>query len=1219
MDIYDSIKRDLKFMQDVEVAFRETIPKTYFGIDDVEDLYVDDVDISNVHNNFTLGKRKCYHLWKKGARTAIPIYYGSLVTRENNEYVDRSYVYDNLNVIYKDAPVWEELLNMVNGWYDGGWTVHTSSALPYDPEYFKCLVLDADRYKGMHKTIVDVDYDAFKWSIDVGSEAMDRPNVIRAWDINTIPEIVDDFSMRKHLIGRSKKEALFYFNFRLIPYVIHNIDKDDPIWREWLSYFLNGDHFKPDRGSYENYGSLLGHKRLEIVLMFHNRMRLMPMSAAGKAAMEEGAKFLMKDPVYNTALMKTYNGVMTQYGMAQPSEFCRGWSPAGVTTSDNPLVLSSNVSGADGYTVIDHEAVEEARAIGMRYTPKLVKLLTENMSKNSTPTNLIESLIGNATISLTGFAGSERVSTALDQFEKENFERKVPEELFTAISDVTYEMVRSSFQPLERSMMDERKRLLRLYNAGTSASSSAPPGGRYILNKKRILYSTFLSKSLAVNEDYAPMSFITSLNLNNKTANILTHPENYYMYDWNANHTRDINSGSREVRGGRATRIITPDPPSNYLLMLLGALNTVRDMGSHRTGFSNLGMNEMVGSSYVDANPHTALAPQCVATASHRSLCSQALDYSTWDRQQGGRIAEAKAHGILRVADELFPNASTELYKVHNLLKASMRDVLFLWSESVKSSYRYKIDHSVVLVDAVRSGELTTQFSNHVTNLAALRKYHESYNLVKVPKGYKPIEMAQVNVFGDDLNVVLRTRDRKPFTLADMEGYHDHTFEKAAEYEFSISKKRSMMSNVITEHIKQYFKMGDVILDVMLSSMTSERNTFREQGYMNGINLIYDIGVTIMARYAQNDKVFEDIIASMPFLEGVVYRHGTQKYHFHPTPMHLLGSGSPEILPSAIDLRTFARIITTLGEHESDVYDLMSSLNATLLSSAGASQFETQVRRILMDELGDGVVSPIWSTVFFREGDDPYDIQTKHVKLTPEGHKDYLVDRIISTLSNREKIIMNSADIIEKVLSGKLKRVKRYFSEIKFNLKNMPTTGLPNRKVNGVSELSSPYRAADLGMRKVHHVIGLSSNNVKIPSSTESLSKLLHGYGLVSQADSAKILSAAAGLGRSTTKYKQLGMDLGLTEMHASQFALRLPSLLTQYEVENASGSFTFYDTVSRTYDVSEESMNKRVGDVLTNPLSRPKSNTSSYYRLRGMLLCLYGARSGASLHATVE
>uniref|UniRef100_A0A2V0RIE7 RdRp n=1 Tax=viral metagenome TaxID=1070528 RepID=A0A2V0RIE7_9ZZZZ len=404
----------------------------------------------------------------------------------------------------------------------------------------------------------------------------------------------------------------------------------------------------------------------------------------------------------------------------------------------------------------------------------------------------------------------------------------------------------------------------------------------------------------------------------------------------------------------------------------------------------------------------------------------------------------------------------------------------------------------------------------------------------------------------------------------------------------------------------------------MLSSMTSERNTFREQGYMNGINLIYDIAVTIMARYANNDKLFEDMMINMPFMEGVSYHHGTQKYNFHPAPSHLLGSGSPEILPSAIDLRTFSRIITVLGDYESDVYDVMSSLNSTLLSTSGTTQFESQAKKILCDECGEEMISPLWGEVF-RRSDPEYVIETKHTKLTPEGHKEYLVDRVVSTLSNREKLIMNSADIIEKILTGKLKKVRRHFTEIKFNLKSIPPTGLPDRRINGVSELSSPYMAADTGMRRVHKYIGLSKSNFKFTPTTEKLSRMLKRFGLITQADSAKILSAAAGLGRSATRYRQLGRDLGLTEMHANDFAQRLPSLLTQHEIENSSGSFTFYDTVSRTYDVSEESMNVRVGDVTLNPLVRPNSSTTTYYRFRGMSLCLYAARHGLSLHASIE
>nr|UBN09121.1 putative RNA-dependent RNA polymerase [Callinectes sapidus reovirus 2] len=1215
METYSSIRRDLEHMQNVEELFRQIVPTTYFGIDKVKDIYVDDAGIKNIQTNFTLGENGCYHLYIRGQRTQRPIFLGSLVSREFNEYVTPEYKYPNLSAIYDDAPVWEPLLNMISKWYDDGWTVHKSESPAYDPNYIKCLSRDADEYKFKHKSVSEVDYDAFKWSINVSDEHMEKPHIIRAWNIDSIPEIVDEFPMRKHLIDRSKKEALFYFNYRLIPYVVHNINKDDSIWKEWLSYFLHGDHFKPDRGSYENFGSLLGHKRLEVALMYHSRLSLMPLSDRAKDAMEEGARFLMKDPTYHTAVMKKYNGVLTQYGLAEPSEHNRGWSYVGITTSDSPLVLGNNVNGADGFTVIDWDAVEEARDIGLKYTPKLVRLQLDNMKKSSSPQNLIDSLIGNAIVSLTGFAGSERVATALDQFEKEDIERKVPDELFKSISDVTYEMVRSSFQPLERASLTRRDRLLRLYNAGTSASSSAPPGARYILNKRRILYNTFLSKSMDVKDEYAPLSFTTGLNFNNKTANIITHPENYFLYDWSDNHSRVINSGSREVRGGRATRIITPDPPSNYMLMLLGALNIVRDMGSHRTGFSNLGMNEVVGSSYLDAVSHDALAPQCLATSSSRSLCAQALDYSTWDRQQGGRIAEAKADGIMRAANELFPIAETSLTDIHNLLDLPMASILYLWSKSIQSHYRYKIDHTIVSVDAVRSGELTTQFSNHVTNLAALRKYHETYNTIKVPQGYRPIEMAQINIVGDDVNVILRTTDRKPFTLKDMQAYHDHTFDKASEYEFSISKKRSMMSNVVTEHIKQYFKMGDILLDVMLSSMTSERNTFREQGYMNGVNLLYDIAVTIMARYAQNDRLFDDIVSNLPFMEGVTYRHGTQKYHFHPTPCHLLGSGSPEILPSAIDLRTFARVITVLGDYESDLYDVMSSLNATLLSTSGTTQFESQVRKILHDELGDKVVSPIWSTVFFRD-DEEYEVQTKHSKLTPEGHKDYLLDRIISTLSNREKLIMNNADIIEKILSGKLKKVKRYFKEVKFNLTHIPATGIPDRKVNGVSELSSPYRAADDGMRRVHKCIGLSRRNLKVPSVTERMSQMLKSFGLVTHADAAKILSAAAGLGRSATRYKQLGTDLGLSDMHASNFAQRLPAMLTRYEIEKASGSFQFYDTATSTYDISETSINNRVGDVTNNPMAKVNSSTTTYYRLRGMLHCVYGARMGMSLKA---
>jgi len=274
-----------------------------------------------------------------------------------------------------------------------------------------------------------------------------------------------------------------------------------------------------------------------------------------------------------------------------------------------------------------------------------------------------------------------------------------------------------------------------------------------------------------------------------------------------------------------------------------------------------------------------------------------------------------------------------------DLRNADISDVLEIVATSIESANYYKLNGSLIQVDAVRSGELTTQWSNHVTNDASIDIYIAEYNRLHS----RQIRVMAKNIVGDDLIILLRLEDAKPLDELTASNLKSVIVDYADRFHLTISPKRMVIGNNTTEHIKMFINKGMIMQDVMLTWKNSERDTFRKNSFMERVNLMYDLATTMGSRFTDMDLVMNEMFNDYSYIDGL----NRGSFTFLPTPKLFMGNGSPEVLLGAFELRNFARRVRIVNE---PLFDLMSDLCTTLLYSGGKQTFIDSVKSSLIKD-----------------------------------------------------------------------------------------------------------------------------------------------------------------------------------------------------------------------------------------------------------------------------
>lgn len=558
----------------------------------------------------------------------------------------------------------------------------------------------------------------------------------------------------------------------------------------------------------------------------------------------------------------------------------------------------------------------------------------------------------------------------------------------------------------------------------------------------------------------------------------------------------------------------------------------------------------IVGTTYTGALPHDVMAPFMCATTNDPSYFTAAFDFAQFDSSQYGLISEAHASGVERFAKGFIPDAVND--RIGRLDKTSLHRKFHIQAESYRRPLRYKANKIIADAAGVKSGELTTQLRNTATNKAHTDEVIMKFN----NKSIRKIRIKSENIIGDDKNIVFAMDDGKPLTEEVAKLLVSVARDVANENHMELSAKRTVVGNIVTEHIKIFVARGYIMQDVFLDSFASEKNSFRGMSYVDRLNTIYDIFMTMLIRSAQSPSLMELMINDMYMLDGLKSGRVT----FIPTIGVLFGLGGPEILLGAPEIRGMARFV-----HRFDVeyFNVISDLYSTLRENSGGKKFASD----LTNESGDGLVDRFWLNHFVRKnnynvmGDSRIAGKQRLLDLTPERCNRRLTDMVLETVKEPLIQVMNdTVSLINIIQRGKLTK----HSKPKYHYTNWFLFEF--KQPRGVS----PYLAADDGVQLVHSIVGLADRNTSMPESVEPVNRLLRKYphkhpSYIGGIDVLGVLSEIdAGIWGDCLR------ALDFAEEIIQPLISVVDSVMFRYLHERNVTSTSLYDNTSRTYDLSE-------------------------------------------------
>jgi RNA-directed RNA polymerase len=1221
VDFRTDLRDEIAEYKRIETNWLKAQNEIYSDYVDRGDYYIDGNESLHPDSNVFTRLRDSpgiYLVKKRREKGDDAIILGRLIIQGNpvkqraplkNDKLNEILNYTDNDIDYNNR-VWYGVFKLIDNYLIDGGSLPVVEDCIYDQAFEHNVIVDAEAAKLKHRALVTLN----TYMVEENDSGISSPTYLRAWRRSSIPDSVmlngTAFPMSTACFKRINNEANFFFFCNIFRYVEREMDLTDESWRLWVAYVVqHGDWFNMRNNNVHDCSSLLAHKRLECVIMYNDRKNVCNWGVAERQAALQHLKFVLVDPIYRTKQLKDYYGDMNQYAFARSQTNDLRWTNMGMDLSDTYLKKELDViDDRSGFNLVEDSVIERARvALTDLGVPAVFKIMNDIIYADVNKNNLRMSKFNRHLLSFVGFSGTHPISSAVSQFEDARY--KYPDTidpvLHKAISDKFFTLLKAADKGNSGTYLT---RMQRLYKGGTSSSSSAMKHIKTsieVSSRSRLLTADKLRSIFNISDSKVVQKNNIRLKLNKKTANIITDPAEFYTYNKDI-YTRAINSGSRKVRGIRAVRIITPDDPSMYTARLYAELDLVRAMARHQSLIPATGIWEVSGSSFSDALAHKVLSSQIASTSGNTSYFCIAIDYSGFDQLQFGKIAEAKADGIRKYAlTRSVENDSVDLSANVDLRYATESTVLNLVSESTASEHFYKIGDDIVRAGAVRSGQIDTTGSNHVTNDASSDVYIKAYNALHAIK----IKLVSKNVVGDDLVMVCKRCDGMPLDQKVAEDIKQVIIDFSSKFHLTISPKRMVIGNNTTEHIKMFVHKGRVMQDVMLTWKNGERDTFRKNNFMERVNFLYDMVTTMGSRFTDLDYLIAEMFKDFNYIDGL--NRGV--FTFLPTPLVFMGGGGPEVLLRAFELRNFARRLRIV---DNELFYTISKLCATMLSGRGKADFINTVKKqlILQAQTGklgrNSIVSKIWVDFFARRNDiNPDDFKYKAAfkkidtlkEFTPEGIEDYLLNRILSTVNDDLINIVNGGWMIEMILLNLLSKPDTMFPEIEWVFEGRDRLDDMN---------ITCYAAADVGMRMVHSDLGMSTVNIRIKEAVSAVDSVLKSLEdtvplAINGEDVLKMCQAAP-----KGMVNEVLELLGFPRLIAESLGRRIPRLLAKYELEGKSSSFTYYDSMSRTYDSSDLAIDSCVRFIETVDT---KVRTRSYEiaRLYGYATVIYYSRRG--------
>nr|UJQ87629.1 MAG: VP1 [Seadornavirus sp.] len=1057
------------------------------------------------------------------------------------------------------------------------------------------------------------DFLGFKFIIEADTfvllkddHGIDKPDVIRCWLIDSIPEEVEIggemFKLRNEMIKRVADEAPLYAFCDIVKYCLTELDFNDPAVKQWLRYFVRKrDFFKFNGKDMVCQSSLLAHKRFEVALS-HQRCskKFSRLDEEGFECLVEGAVFIMPDPIYRSHTLRSPFGDLNQHVFAKTSGPSVVWSRSDIESTNFTLNIEpvpvDYSQNRFNYVNNDHtqEVVENLRLMGV---PKNARLLLNLQTASVNSTNMLKGKVNRMILAMCGYTGTHATTALVNQFKgTSDMGESVTESFATRVADNMFDYINIGFA--KDGIKDISATPDILFKGGTSSASSTNTFKSISGPVK--YYSPFLVDEDVDNKTVFDTSGTKKLvltrishKLRSKNANIITNPENFLNFTVDA-LDEVVNAGSRLVRGTRAKRIITPNYGSIYANSLCTVLPAVRLLSNRPRNIRANTLEGIVGTTYTGALPHDVMAPFMCATTNDPSYFTAAFDFAQFDSSQYGRISDAHADGVRRFADKF---TGDEVNDAKGRLEyMSLKSKFIIQSESYRRPLKYKSKGIIATASGVKSGELTTQLRNTATNKAHTDEVLVRFNRISKRK----IRIKSENIIGDDKNIVFALEDGRPLDADTAKLLIESSRDVSKENHMELSDKRVVIGNLVTEHIKIFAACGFIMQDVFLDNFSSEKNSFRAMSYADRLNTIYDIYMTMLIRFAQVKSLMSLMINDMCLMDGLKSGRVT----FIPTLGTLFATGGPEMLIGAPEIRGMARFMHKLDD---EYFSVMNDLYATLRDNSGGKKFIDDLTTSATDDL----VSDFWINHFKRKND--YDVsrdsriinKRQLQNLIPENCRIRLLKMVLDTVKEPVIQIMNDTmSLVNIIQRGKLTK----HSKSKYYYVNWFIRAHSGKK------FISPYLAADEGVRSVHSIVGLAERNTSLPESVEPINRLLRKYPHMhpSYIGGMDILSVLSEVDSGAWRDCLLALDF--REDIIQPLLVLVDNVMFRYLHERNVTSTSLYDNTSRTYDVSESNLNNLVHVAPSN------SNKQSLgWRLEGMKVVLYMARYGHMVKVSHE
>nr|AYN64407.1 VP1 [Banna virus] len=1034
------------------------------------------------------------------------------------------------------------------------------------------------------------------------------PDILRAWELSSIPEVIEldvdgvvtKFSLRKEMIKRIQDEAPVYFFCNPYRYAVANLDPHIPEVKLWLEYFIGSEDFFGFSGPNVKVSkSLLAAKRFEVVVNHLRKIAAFELDVESVDIMKEWINYIMIDPVYRSYKNRGAFGNLNQHVFARTKSEGLSWSLINIGTTNFELKPVKKVAGSyvNKYNLVDDTLVEESlKELHDEGLHKMADVTRDMISADITPENVKKGKLNRIALSYCGYTGSHSATAMVKQF---NGTKDLDPNCDPVFIDIVKDNMKVYMQEgLQKYPQGARKdsRLDILFKGGTSSASST---NEHAAIDGRFRYSSELYQDKDVNSStvyktsnagrYRVVKKISS-KLKSKNANIMTHPHNFIGFKV-SDLDVVVNAGSRLVRGTRAKRIITPNYGTIYASSLMTVLPAVRLLSSRASNMGALSTQGRIGTTYHGALPHDVMAPQLAVTSSDDvSKVCVAKDFGQFDTSQWGQISKAHSDGV-RVMKNHYSMGHDGLVDL-DLRDASFADLLEVTAMSFEKPLKYKMNGLVCESAGVKSGELTTQTRNTTTNISHSTVSLDDYNNRAYRLNLPKLELVTDNKVGDDSVEVLRIVDGSPLTPEIAKLYVNCMQDHADKNHLEISAKRTIVGNNVAEHIKIWVFKGYLALDVFLDSVTSEKNSFSNLNYLEQVNILYDMAMTLMIRYCSVQSCMTQFCNDMKLLNGI--RAGN--FTFIPNPKIICAYGTPEICLRAPEIRAFGRYLPI----DIDEYAVLNDLVASLSTNRPQMEFVSQ-----MIKQNGNKVDKLWTEHFRRKNDINPNGGNIYVskglkRLMPEHCEDYLNELVYKTLD--EKVIRDYASdiIITNVCKGKLSKAPKLAFYADFYLSN-----------NSFNGFDSPYITADEGVKNVHRVLGLSYRNTLSTSPTSNVDRILRNNpgsapAYLTGNDIFGVLSDYP-----SENWRTIVELLDITEPSATAIIDVATNQMHAYLADKDLNTANLFDNTSRTYDISDRTYPKFVN--ITSHLSR--SNMSGF-SIEAMKHVIYMARRGVAVMA---